>query len=294
MARAASQIVKRFAHRSDGAKPDDVRAIPEEAPVAFSYAGTTHAVMMATPADLTDFAYGFTLTDGIVSDPGAIRRVDVVELESGIDLQITLSDDAGEALAKRRRHMAGPVGCGLCGIESIEQAVQIPPRVTARGIALSPAQIAEAVRTLKDFQPLNAETSAIHAAGFYVPGKGMILAREDVGRHNALDKLIGAMARSGIESAAGAIVITSRVSVEMVQKTAISGCPILLAISAPTALAVRTAEEAKLTLAAIIRGADFEVFTHADRLTLGEPGDVTGQTRLHGQPDRNLLSVSTE
>jgi FdhD protein len=156
----------------------------------------------------------------------------------------------------------------LCGIESIEQAMRTPPQLTARGIALSPAQIAEAARLLKDFQPLNAETRAVHAAGYYVPGEGIVLAREDVGRHNALDKLIGAIARAGIEPAGGAIVITSRVSVEMVQKTAISGCPILLAVSAPTALAIITAEEAGLTLIAVVRTEDFEIFTRPDRLAL--------------------------
>jgi FdhD protein len=294
MARAVSRNVRRTAHRANGADAGEVRAVPEEVPVAFSYGGTTHAVMMATPADLEDFAYGFTLTDGIVGNAGAIEHVDVVEHGAGIDLQIMLSNDASGALAKRRRHKAGPVGCGLCGIESIEEAVQPPPQLLTRGVALSPAQIAEAARLLKDFQPLNAETHAVHAAGFYVPSEGIVLAREDVGRHNALDKLIGAMARAGIESARGAIVITSRVSVEMVQKTAISGCPVLLAVSAPTALAIRTADEAGLTLVAIVRGEDFEIFTRPDRLSLGESTDVAGQTHLHGQSDRDFLSVPTK
>jgi FdhD protein len=266
MPRAVSREVRRHAHRGDGADAGDVRAVPEEVPVAFSYGGTTHAVMMATPADLEDFAYGFTLTDGIVGNADGIEHVDVVEHGAGIDLQIMLANDATEALARRRRHIAGPVGCGLCGIESIEQAMRTPPQLTARGVALSAAQIAEAASLLKDFQPLNAETHAVHGASFYVPGEGIVLAREDVGRHNALDKLIGAMARAGLDAARGAIVITSRVSVEMVQKTAISGCPILLAVSAPTALAISTAEEAGLTLIAVVRGEDFEIYTRPDRL----------------------------
>jgi FdhD protein len=144
--------------------------------------------------------------------------------------------------------------------------MRTPPQLTARGVALSAAQIAEAASLLKDFQPLNAETHAVHGASFYVPGEGIVLAREDVGRHNALDKLIGAMARAGLDAARGAIVITSRVSVEMVQKAAIGGCPILLAVSAPTALAISTAEEAGLTLIAVVRGEDFEIYTRPDRV----------------------------
>lgn len=242
------------------------RFVPEEAPVAFSYGGSTHAVMMATPADLEDFAVGFSLTEGIVADPAEIEAIEIVAEEKGIDLQIRLADLQHDALVARRRHMAGPVGCGLCGIESIEQAVRATPSVRSSPLTLSEDEIAEAVRLLNDRQPLHMTTRAVHGAGFYVPGQGLVAVREDVGRHNALDKLIGAARRAAHAGSGGAVVITSRVSVEMVQKTAVIGSPFVIAISAPTALAVRTAEEAGITLIALTRGEEFEIFTGAGRV----------------------------
>ncbi|MDQ0326370.1 FdhD protein [Rhodopseudomonas julia] len=258
--------VARIAHRLGKARPGE-RDLPEETAVALTYGGTTQAVMMATPADLVDFAVGFTLTEGIIDTAEAIDAVDIVELEAGIDVQIMLADDADENLAERRRRLAGPVGCGLCGIESLEGAVRQPPPVPASDLTLSPAEIARAMGALSRAQPLHAATRAVHAAGLYVPGEGLVAVREDVGRHNALDKLAGALARHEIPAAQGAIVLTSRVSVEMVQKAAVAGSPILLAVSAPTALAVRMAEAAGITLVAIVRDRDFEVFTHPGRIT---------------------------
>lgn len=242
------------------------RIVPEEVPVAFSYGGSAHAVMMATPDDLEDFAIGFSLTEGIIASAAEVERIDIVEEDSGIDVQITLATERHAELAARRRHMAGPVGCGLCGIESIEQAVRRVPSVVTHRLRLEAMEIAEAVGLLHEHQPLNRLTRAVHGAGFYSPGKGLVAMREDVGRHNALDKLAGAIARQAIEGATGAVVVTSRLSVEMVQKAAMIGSPILIAISAPTALAIRTAETAGLTLVALARGEDFEIFTHADRL----------------------------
>jgi FdhD protein len=248
--------------------------VPEETPIALSYGGSTHAVMMATPGDFEDFAVGFSLTEGIIADPAQIETIEAVPDEKGIDLQIALKGEQNEALVARRRHMAGPVGCGLCGIESIEQAVRKTPSVAASPLRLTDAQIVEAVALLNGQQPLHFETRAVHGAGFYVPGKGLIAVREDVGRHNALDKLVGAAARAGYSGASGAVVVTSRVSVEMVQKTAIIGSPFIIAISAPTALAIRTAQEAGMTLIALVRGADFEIFTHSDRIQSGAIADV--------------------
>lgn len=242
------------------------RIVPEEMPIAFSYHGSTHAVMMATPADLKDFAVGFSLTEGIVSNADEIELVDVVDEGRGIDLQIRLADARSEALTARRRHMAGPVGCGLCGIESIEQAVRVTPSVRASSLSLSADEVVGAVRLLNAQQPLHMETRAVHGAGFFVPGKGLIAVREDVGRHNALDKLAGAAARAGYRGGAGAVVVTSRVSVEMVQKAAVIGSPFIIAISAPTALAIRTAEDAGMTLIALVRGDEFEIFTGAERV----------------------------
>jgi FdhD protein len=252
--------------RRNGRLTDGERLVPEETPVAFSYVGSTHAVMMATPADLEDFAVGFSLTEGIITDPAEIETVELVAEDKGIDVQIRLADAQNDALTARRRHMAGPVGCGLCGIESIEQAVRATPSVRGSGLHLSEDEVVEAVQLLNGHQPLHMATRAVHGAGFYVPGQGLVAVREDVGRHNALDKLVGAARRAGHEGAAGAVVVTSRVSVEMVQKTAIVGSPFIIAISAPTALAIRTAEEAGMTLIALVRGEEFEIFTGAERI----------------------------
>lgn len=248
--------------------------MPEEVPIAFSYGGSTHAVMMATPADLVDFAYGFSLAEEIVRSGDDILSVEPVEAGAGIDVQITLKDTTADALVARRRKMAGPVGCGLCGIESIEQAARQVARVAEPSHLLSARNVSEAVRLLSDGQQLNRETRAVHGAGFYQPGRGIVAAREDVGRHNALDKLVGALLRSGSPVREGAVVVTSRLSVEMVQKTALLGCPVLIAISAPTALAIETAETAGMTLIGIARGDEFEVFTRPDRLAMGESSHV--------------------
>lgn len=269
----AASTVNRIAWRVPGAESGH-RIVPEEVPVALSYGGTTHAVMMASPSDLEDFACGFTLTEGIAGGIDEIKGVEVVELEGGIDLQIDLARDASQALARRRRHIAGPVGCGLCGIESIEQVMRAPPTVPTSELILFPEQISRAVKQLAARQPLHVETRAVHAAGFFTGEKGIVLAREDVGRHNALDKLAGAIAREGVNAAAGAIVLTSRVSVEMVQKTAACGSPVIIAVSAPTALAIETAEAAGITLVAIARGGEFEIFTHPYRIAIEGKADV--------------------
>jgi FdhD protein len=243
--------------------------VPEETPIAFSYGGTTHAVMMASPADLEDFALGFTLTEGIVGGPAEIESIDVEDAGAGIDIQIRLKDTANTRFEARRRRLAGPVGCGLCGIESIDEAMRAVRSVDASALSLSDQEIPQAVRLLSRAQPMHAETGAVHAAGFYVPGKGIVAAREDVGRHNALDKLAGALAKAGVEGASGAVVVTSRVSVEMVQKTASIGASAILAVSAPTALAIRTAAQAGITLVALVRGDEFDVFTFPERISMG-------------------------
>jgi len=260
--------------RRNGLVRSGSRIVPEEVPIAFSYGGTSHAVMMGTPADIEDFAVGFSLTEGIITDMSEIAAIEPIEDGQGIDVQITLVDDAADALRLRRRHMAGPVGCGLCGIESIEQAVRKVPDVSK--VALKPTQrdIVRAIALLNDAQPLHRETHAVHGAGFYIPSEGLLAVREDVGRHNALDKLCGAVIRSGHKGADGVVAVTSRLSVEMVQKAAILGSSVLVAISAPTALAIRTAEEAGMTLVALVRGDDFEIFTHPHRIITGSIADV--------------------
>ena len=257
-------------HRSDG--PVAVsRALPEETAIAMVYHGTTHAVMMATPADIQDFAAGFSLTEGIVTGIGQIASCEVIAHPGGIEAQMWLTEDRGAVLAARRRTLAGPVGCGLCGIDSIEAAVRPLPDLSGSGPDLTPAQIAGATDALRAWQPLHDRTRAVHAAGFLVPGQGIVLAREDVGRHNALDRLIGAMARQGIDPARGAIVLTSRVSTEMVQKCVLAGCAILIAVSAPTLHALRLAQGSGLTLAAFARGDGFDLFCHPQRLRAKVP-----------------------
>jgi FdhD protein len=225
--------------------------------------------MMGTPQDLEDFAVGFSLTEGVIPSVDAIDSIDVVEEEMGVELRIWLkAPDAAEFLGRRRK-MAGPTGCGLCGVESLVEAMRPPPSV-GEGRVFTPDQIMTAVESLMPLQVLNRETRAVHAAGFWEPERGLVAVREDVGRHNALDKLAGALAREGGTAQTGLVVLTSRVSIEMVQKSAAIGAPVIVAVSAPTALAVRMAEACGMTLVAIARKDGFEVFTHPHRVV----GDI--------------------
>lgn len=250
----------------DGRLATEERQIPEETAIALVYDGVTQAVMMATPADLEDFALGFTLTEGIIAGAGEIREIAVRLEADGIALCVTLSARRAFDHARRRRLLTGPTGCGLCGVDSLAAAVRPLCRV-ADGLTVDPGEIIAALAALGPAQTLNHRTRAVHGAGFWVPGQGLAALREDVGRHNALDKLVGALSRAGIAGAAGVVLLTSRVSVEMVQKTVLLGAPILVAVSAPTSLAVATAERAGLTLVAVARDTEFEVFTHPRRIT---------------------------
>jgi len=240
------------------------RTVPEETAVAFSYNRISHAVMMATPGDLRDFAVGFSITEGIVASAAEIEELEVIPARHGIELRMWISPSAMQAVEGRRRQMAGPTGCGMCGLESLDQAMRGAPPVPA-GLHFSPAQVQSAVASLFPAQALNRVTRAVHAAGFWQPGQPTLV-REDVGRHNALDKLGGAMAHAGADPAAGMLVMTSRVSVELVQKAARIGIPMLVAVSAPTALALRLADQAGITVAGIARDDGFEVFTHPGRI----------------------------
>ncbi|MGO9703165.1 MAG: formate dehydrogenase accessory sulfurtransferase FdhD [Xanthobacteraceae bacterium] len=251
--------------RHQGLSPGK-RVIPEETAVAFTYDGGSYAVMMATPCNLEDFALGFSFTEGLVSSPADIRQLEVIEHDTtGIELRMWLAEPRAAALSERRRHLAGPTGCGLCGIESLDEAVRAPRRVRD-GTIFTPAEIMRALEALPPRQELNRQTRAVHAAAFWRPGDGLIAVREDVGRHNALDKLVGALVREGKSGDDGMVLLTSRVSVEMVQKTAAIGAPLLVAVSAPTALALRTADAAGITLAAVARGDGFEIFSHPQRI----------------------------
>ncbi|MHC2335690.1 formate dehydrogenase accessory sulfurtransferase FdhD [Bradyrhizobium sp. USDA 4454] len=255
----------------DGAFSDGARLIPEETPLALTYNGGTYAVMMGSPEDLGDFAVGFSLSEGIVQSADEIETLDIVELDDGIELRMWLNPDKAEQIAQRRRNIAGPTGCGLCGIDSIAEAVR-PAAVVPAGRVFSPREIMSAVAAVAPLQEINHQTRAVHAAAFWTATRGIVVLREDVGRHNALDKLAGALARDQVVTSEGMVLLTSRVSVEMVQKTAAIGAPLIAAVSAPTALAVRMADAAGITLAAIARADGFEIFTHPERVTGAAPG----------------------
>ena len=243
------------------------RLVAEETAVALSYNGSTHAVMMATPADLEDFGVGFTLTEGIVENVSDIESIELIPSELGIEVRMWLGGDCAASLAARRRAMSGPVGCGLCGIESLEQARRAPLRV-ASDVMFSARDLLAAMQVLAPLQILNQQTRSVHAAAFWHPSIGIGPVREDVGRHNALDKLAGAIVSEGISAFEGAVLLTSRVSVEMVQKAAMIGAPVIIAVSAPTTLAIQTAKEAGITLLAIAREDGYGVFTHPHRIVL--------------------------
>jgi FdhD protein len=270
--------VNRSVYRAAGSDRAE-RAIPEETAIAFTFNTSSYAVMMATPQDLEDFAIGFSLTEGVVPSADAVESIEIVEEEVGIELRIWLKAPHATEYLGRRRKMAGPTGCGLCGIESLVEAMRPPPAVD-QGLVFTPDQIMTAVNSLFPRQTLNQETRAVHAAGFWHPGRGLVAVREDVGRHNALDKLGGALALSSVSTADGMVLLTSRVSVEMVQKTAAIGAPLMVAVSAPTALAVRTADAAGITLAAIARSDGFEIFTHPARIASTQTTAVAGAVHV--------------
>lgn len=231
-------------------RPGAARPLAAEVAVALSYNGTTEAVLMATPADLIDFAYGFSLTEGL-AHPDEIEAVEPVGTPHGIDIRIWVPEAAAARMSARRRARVGPVGCGLCGIETLAEAVRALPPLRAAAPALTNAAAIGAIAALDSQQPLREATRATHAAGFWTPDAGLVALREDVGRHNALDKLAGAL--RGTDASLGAVLLTSRVSIDLVQKCVALGAPMLLAVSAPTAAAVDAARAAGLALAAPVR-----------------------------------------
>jgi len=241
------------------------RALAVEVPVALTYNGSAHAVMMATPDDLEDFAIGFSMTEGIISNPAEIEHFDIVNSDAGIELRMWLNALPAERLAHRRRYIAGPTGCGLCGIDSLNEAVRPVPEVPA-GQRFTAHDIMQAVSEIAPRQTINRQTRSVHAAAFWRADFGLVALREDVGRHNALDKLAGHLWRSGESASTGMVLATSRVSVEMAQKAAMMQAPMMVAISAPTALALEIAERAGITLVAVARDDGFEIFTHPHRI----------------------------
>jgi FdhD protein len=259
-----ARCVPRQAWRS-GSTLIGERTLAEEVPVAFSYDGATHAILMATPDDLEDFALGFTYTEGIITAAAEMAELDIVSVADGIVLRMWLTGDRSDAFAARRRRFVGPAGCGMCGLESLAEANRTIPLASC-DLRVTRRDIEEAVAALPASQQLNIQTRAVHAAAFWRPDHSLVL-REDVGRHNALDKLAGALLREGLPAADGVIVLSSRISIELVQKAGMMGAAIIVGVSAPTALAVRTAEATGLTLVGIARDDGFEVFTHPERIT---------------------------
>jgi FdhD protein len=255
----------RVAWRGAGFEPG-TRVLPEETPVAITYNRVSHAVMMATPADFHDFARGFTLNERIVADASEIEEIEIVAAPRGaVELRLWIAQSRMEALDHRRRHLTGAMGCGLCGLDSLEEATRPPPMVPG-GLTLTAEAITAACAALAPAQRLGPLTRAVHAAGYWTPGGGMVALREDVGRHTALDKLAGALIEAGNRASDGVLVMTSRISIELIQKAAVMGVQILAAVSAPSLLAVREAEAIGMTLIGIARDDGFEVFTQAQRI----------------------------
>jgi formate dehydrogenase accessory protein FdhD len=248
-----------------GALTHTTDLIAEEMPVALVYHEVPHVVMLATPADLEDYAVGFTLSEGLVARADEIRGVEVIQGAAGADVKITVAWERFTQLVQRRRNLAGRTGCGLCGAESAADAIRACGPVPA-GVSITAAELHAAIAQLSGRQPINARTGSVHAAAWVVPGKGIQAVREDVGRHNALDKTIGALSRAHADFAAGYMLITSRASYEMVQKCATLGISLLVALSAPTAVAVRLARQCGLTLVAFARADQHVVYANPQRL----------------------------
>jgi len=252
--------------------------VAEEVPVAFVYNGRPHVVMMATPADLEDFAIGFSLSEEIVASAAEIEQVEAVRYSQGIELQMTVSPAVAERLSARGRQLAGRTGCGLCGVQTIDEALRETRPVESGGV-LETGSLWRAESELRRFQEYNRATEAMHAAAWATFDGTIRVAREDVGRHNALDKVIGALARGGVDPRGGFVVMTSRASYELVQKAAVAGIPVLAAVSRPTGLAIRLAEAAGLTLIGLLRGRTASVYAHGERLRHPAPAGGEGAAR---------------
>jgi formate dehydrogenase accessory protein FdhD len=240
--------------------------VAEEVPIALVYNGRPYVVVMGTPSDLEDLAVGFSLTEGVVASERGIQRLDVVRASHGIELQIEIASADASRLDERARSMASRTGCGLCGIESINDVLRMPAEV-GHTLAISRDAMWTALDALSHQQTLNNETSTAHAAGWATPDGVLHVVREDVGRHNALDKVLGALARSDRPAGAGFVIVTSRASYEMVQKAALRGIELVAAISRPTGLAIRLAQASGVTLVGLLRGRTANLHSHPERIT---------------------------
>lgn len=246
---------------------EETDLIAQEVPVALEYNGISHATLLATPNDLEDFAFGFSYTEGIIRSARDIYGVDIVDGPQGFIVQIDMASACLNQLKLRRRNLAGRSGCGLCGIESLDEVRRDLPALPSQQDALSAQAVSRAVDQLRSLQPLHLATGATHAAGWADRDGNIQHVREDVGRHNALDKLIGHLIRSSMDPSQGIAVISSRASFEMVQKAAAAGIPALVAVSAPTSYAVQLADELNILLAGFARSALFTVYSHPEHLS---------------------------
>ena len=247
--------------------------VAEEVPVALEFNGISHAVMLATPLDLEDFALGFSLSEGILDDAHELYSVEEEQSALGITLHLQVASAAFARLKDRRRSMTGRTGCGLCGTESLGQVCRSLPPISAPG-RFNHAAIERAMGQFRALQTLQQSTGAVHAAAWCTCDGEVLWLREDVGRHNALDKLIGALSHNDVDAGTGFIAVTSRASFEMVQKTAMAGVSMLAAVSAPTSLAVSTAQNAGITLVGFARQQDLVVYAHSERLALATPAEA--------------------
>ena len=245
---------------------DRAEQIVEETPVVIVYNAIPHVVMMATPADLEDFVLGFSITEELIRSPADLRDVKVIRYGQGIEVQATVDEACEAVIASRARRLSGRTGCGICGTDSIDSVMKTLHPVRA-GRPVRPAAIEQALAALAGKQPLNAASGAVHAAAWARVDGAVEEVREDVGRHNALDKLIGALLRRSADPETGFILVTSRASFEMVQKAAVFGAPLLAAISGPTGLAVRIAEQSRMTLVGFARGDRLTIYTHPERVS---------------------------
>ena len=244
----------------------ELDSIAEEVPISLIYNGMPHVVMLATPTNLEEFALGFSITEGIIKSPQELLSARVYNRSNGIEVQIKIPEELFQCMSDKGRNLTGRTGCGLCGASTLKQAIRKPSEVVG-DLRVSAIDLSNALTELVSFQKLNKMTGAVHAAAWVIPGEGIIDIREDVGRHNALDKLIGFLLRTEKELSSGFVLVTSRASFEMVQKTAWVGINMLVAISAPTGLAIRLANETNLTLIGFARGDQHVVYTHPHRLT---------------------------
>jgi FdhD protein len=252
---------------AENSSATDTASVAEEVPVAMVYNGEPFVVMMASPADFEDLAIGFSVTEGIVGSSTEVNVAEVVKHSRGVEVQMIVSGEAARRLGERRRGITARTGCGVCGIESIDEVLRVPRTVDSGGTFTVDALWLAAAQ-LEHQQPVNAETRAVHAAALADSSGSLEIVREDVGRHNALDKVIGAMLRGGKAIDGRFVVVTSRASYELVQKTAAVGISLLAAVSRPTSLAIQLAEQANVTLVGLLRGRTANVYSHPARLGL--------------------------